>query len=396
MHNPAVRGAPVRWFCSSGFQGALPPFLLVRDLALGRGGCLENTHTGFGSAGSKPNMSVSDVPMNIQVLIDSIVRQTTVLIAQLATAAGARAPLAHIANQVFVELVRELRSQGVSQKVIADMFGLALRTYQDKVRRVSESRTDNGRSLWSATLAYIEERGTVLRADVLNRFRSDEPASVRAVLRDLVESGLVFCSGRGESLTYRFASTEDHAVADSEAQQDRCRSFVRVALSRYAPATAREIAQCIPLDLAVVERALGELVESGEVRKVAAEPAPKYETHVCLIGLESPAGWEAAVFDHFQAMVTAVTAKLATGATYATRHDVIGGSTYAFTVWEGHPHRDEALGVLARARQEAVDLRQKIEAYNATQPFAQATWERITFYVGQSVLTQSEGNGELE
>jgi hypothetical protein len=44
--------------------------------------------------------------VNVNLLIDAIVRQTTVLIAQLATAAGVRAPLAHTANQVFVDLVR--------------------------------------------------------------------------------------------------------------------------------------------------------------------------------------------------------------------------------------------------------------------------------------------------
>jgi hypothetical protein len=54
--------------------------------------------------------------MNIQVLIDSIVRQTTILIAQLATSAGARAPLAHVANQVFLELVSELKAQGLGNK----------------------------------------------------------------------------------------------------------------------------------------------------------------------------------------------------------------------------------------------------------------------------------------
>ena len=42
--------------------------------------------------------------MNAQLLIDSIVRQTTVLIAQLATSGGVRAPLAHVANQVFLEI----------------------------------------------------------------------------------------------------------------------------------------------------------------------------------------------------------------------------------------------------------------------------------------------------
>ena len=67
--------------------------------------------------------------MNAQILIDSIVRQVTVLIAQLATSGGIRAPLSHVANQVFVDLARELEEQGVSRKVSADMFGMALRAY---------------------------------------------------------------------------------------------------------------------------------------------------------------------------------------------------------------------------------------------------------------------------
>jgi len=35
--------------------------------------------------------------MNVQLLIEAIVRQTTVLIAQLATTGGIRAPVAHVA-----------------------------------------------------------------------------------------------------------------------------------------------------------------------------------------------------------------------------------------------------------------------------------------------------------
>jgi hypothetical protein len=65
-----------------------------------------------------------------RLLIDAVVRQTTLLIAQLATSAGIRAPLAHLADQVFLELAREIEQQGVSKKVAADMFGIALRSYQ--------------------------------------------------------------------------------------------------------------------------------------------------------------------------------------------------------------------------------------------------------------------------
>ena len=79
--------------------------------------------------------------MQAQILIDAMIRQHTILIAHLATAAGMRAPLAHIADQIFLEISNELRKQGVGVKVIADMFGMALRSWQAKVRRATESRT---------------------------------------------------------------------------------------------------------------------------------------------------------------------------------------------------------------------------------------------------------------
>lgn len=74
--------------------------------------------------------------MNTQILIDNIVRQATVLIAKLAASGSVRAPLAHIANQVFLELANELSAQGISRKVSADMFGMALRSYRRRVQRI--------------------------------------------------------------------------------------------------------------------------------------------------------------------------------------------------------------------------------------------------------------------
>jgi hypothetical protein len=68
---------------------------------------------------------VTLILVNVQLLIDSVVQQVTVLIAQLATSGGARAPVAHIASQVFIDLAHELEAQGLSRKVSADMFGMA-------------------------------------------------------------------------------------------------------------------------------------------------------------------------------------------------------------------------------------------------------------------------------
>src|SRR5689334_9516644 len=114
-----------------------------------------------------------------------MVRQTTVLIAQLATTAGARAPLAHTANRVFLDLVSELRQQGLGTGVISDMFGLSLRAYHAKVARLSESGTERGRSLWEALLEFVRDEGPVSRLTVLERFSGDEETVVRGVLRDL-------------------------------------------------------------------------------------------------------------------------------------------------------------------------------------------------------------------
>ena len=79
--------------------------------------------------------------MDVGTLIDAVARQTTVLIAHLATAGGGRPQLAHTANRLFLDLVDALKEQGLTSKVIADMFGLALRTYHAKIQRLSESRT---------------------------------------------------------------------------------------------------------------------------------------------------------------------------------------------------------------------------------------------------------------
>lgn len=134
--------------------------------------------------------------MNVRLLVDGVVRQTTILIAQLSTTAGVRAPLAHIADQVFLDLAREIEGQGVGRKVVADMFGLALRSYQKKVLRLSASATDKNRTLWQAVLDSLRD-GSKARAWIVERFGRDGEREVGAVLADLVSSGLVYCPTRG-------------------------------------------------------------------------------------------------------------------------------------------------------------------------------------------------------
>jgi hypothetical protein len=135
--------------------------------------------------------------MNVQLLIDAIVRQTTVLLAQLATSGGLRAPLAHVASQVFLDLSTELEQQRISKKVSSDMFGMALRAYRRKLARLREGSGERTRSLWQAILDFLADGRLTTRPEISDRFARGDDATVRAVLRDLCDSGLVFATGSG-------------------------------------------------------------------------------------------------------------------------------------------------------------------------------------------------------
>lgn len=333
--------------------------------------------------------------MNVNLLIDSIVRQTTILIAQLATAAGGRPSLAHTANQVFVDLVRELKEQGVGNKVIADMFGLALRTYHDKVRRLEESSTYQGRSLWEAVLEYIQEKGTVIQTDVLLRFRNDEQLTVRGVLNDLVDSGTVFRTGRGSRTTFRAATADELKLPDRDDGGEGVAYLVWVAVQRIGPATFDELLEFVPMDRANLEAALARLQADARVTRSERLGQTMYSCDGCFIAHDDAHGWEAAVFDHYQAMVTAICTKLRLGASSGPMQERVGGSTFSYFVWDGHPLRDEVYSFLQRTRGQAAELRERVARFNTEQDRPQEEMTRIIAYVGQTTL-EAESTGETK
>ena len=334
--------------------------------------------------------------MNVNLLIDNIVRQTTVLVAQLATAAGGRAPLAHVAGQVFVELVRELKEQGLGNKVIADMFGLTLRTYHDRVRRASESVTERGSSLWEAVLRYTRQRQMLSRAELLQRFRADDEASVRGVLSDLVDSGLLFRSGRGDHTTYRAASDAEASAVLATDPEASAAGMVWVLLHQAGARSAEELTRELNLSAESVQRALTALLAQGRCR----EQGGRYHADQCVILYGDEFGWEAALFDHFQAMVTAIASKVTQGKNRAARGDATGGSTYHFDLYRGHPQEQAVLGLLSSVRERASALREQVERARVTPagaPPAEAPdGYRVVFYVGQNALGLDALPGESE
>jgi hypothetical protein len=108
-----------------------------------------------------------------------------------------------------------------------------------------------------------------------------------------------------------------------------------------------------------------------------------------VIPLGSAAGWEAAIFDHFQAVVTALCTKLRLGRSRAIPGEWIGGSTYSTYVWEGHPMHEEVLGLLQRVRSDASALRERVDTYNAARSLPEDA-KKVIFYAGQTVLGLDE------
>jgi hypothetical protein len=323
-----------------------------------------------------------------RTLIDAIVRQTVVLIAQLATSRGLRAPLAHIAEHVFQELSRELERQGVTRSVSADMFGMALRTYQRRTQRVEGSVTERGRSLWEAVFARIGEGGIVSRDELFRRFRHDDEVSVRAVLRDLTDSGLVFASGSGRNTIYRVTTEEEIGKLRRTNDSAGVEALVWSIVFREDPVTSERLADLIQLPEADVQAALDALVAEERIERVESGGRREYRSRELVLGLEDPVGWEASVLDHYSAMVRTIGKKLSLDQR-ATAADEVGGSTYHFTLFRGHPMEEEILGELRRFRERGSALRARLDQFNAEHGLPANTLN-VTAYYGQCVVENED------
>jgi DNA-binding MarR family transcriptional regulator len=323
--------------------------------------------------------------MNAHILIDAVVQQTVVFIAQLATAGGVRAPLVRVADRIFLDLSTELHRQGVSKKVIADMFGMALRTYHRKVQAVRQSQTEKGRSVWDAVFEYIRENEPVAGAEIHDRFHHDDIEVVSGVLNDLVNSALVYRAGRGDTALYRAAAEGDLANV-RQPGIDAWDWLVWLAVYRNGPATQADIERYARVPSDVCTAALERLEADGRVVANSDGAERTYTSERIEVPLGQTRGWEAAVLDHFQALVTAVTIKLSGGATEEDAQ-VVGGSTWSLDVGPGHPLRNEARETLARVRREVEALRNRIDEHNASTDRSEPR-ERVVFYAGQYVQRQ--------
>jgi len=329
--------------------------------------------------------------MNSQLVIDAVVRQTMVLIARLSTVDGVRSPLSHIADNVFVSLVRELENQRLGKKVVADMFGMALRSYRQKVQRLKESVTSRGVTLWGAVHGFLEERGSATRSEIFKHFGRDDEATVRSILNDLVESGLVRRS-QGKNPTYRMATAdelEEVGLSSFASAQQTNEALVWLHVSHGGPLSKDDLGQLLPLSEAAIVAALDRLYASARIRSETRPDGVYYSTDQCLISVGEAAGWEAAIIDHHRAVLSALAAKAVNGKHASAATDRVGGTTLSYDIWPGHPKEQEVLELLATLRGRVIALWDEVEEYNRTHG-SEAAYQ-VTFYCGQYLKEQEDG-----
>lgn len=323
--------------------------------------------------------------MNVKLLVDAIVRQTTVLIAQLSTAAGVRAPLAHLADQVFLSLAREIEAQGVGKKVVADMFGIALRSYQRKTQRLGASPSNQGKTLFEAVLQYIHEHDGATRAAVLARFSSDGERETIGVLTDLVHSGLLHITGAGSDTLYGLTSEAERQRLTREVDHVALSDMAWGAVYRSPDISLNELAAQLNCEPTRLEAAIAALLEDGRVVEVQGTSERRLRAATFQIPAEAERGWESAVFDHFQAVATAIASKLTQRGSAADQAGLLGGTTLRFELHGAHPHASEVMRLLQRTRNETMALWNLVSDYNDAHPAPNADRFNLCFYFGQTV-----------
>jgi DNA-binding transcriptional ArsR family regulator len=235
---------------------------------------------------------------------------------------------------------------------------------------------------------HLTERGLLTRREVLDRFRRDDEQSVRGILRDLVDSGLVFMTGNGDDALYRVASEAELGQAATSAK--RADTLAWALIYREGPLTRAQLGDRLALDEPALEATLAQLVKAGHVEREERGLETLYRSERLAPQPSAAAGWEAAVYDHFQAVVRTVCARLDRDTAREGYREYIGGSTYSLDIHPGHPLRAEVLGTLAAIRGQLGDLRKRVNEHNASRPAERPQRERVVVYAGQCVLPETE------
>ncbi len=329
-----------------------------------------------------------------ELLIDGVARQSVRLIAHIAVFAG-RSRLSGLTEQMFGWLVGALRTEcGLSHGVVQSMLELPRSTYFDRLKRESGDGGSPGSNVWLSVLMHLYRRSPdpVSAQEFVVAFPRVDERVISAILSDLQKQELVRRSddapASGTWEHYEVADAERVETLVNRALED-ISSMVLVSLFQHGPIDAEALAACLSVTTLEVEDALHDLKEQGLIEMTRVGGVERWDSQGIDIAFESAEAWHAAVYDHVHTMVNVIIGKLRSQQTLARMEDEVGGSTFTYEVWPGHPYEAQVGAIFARVRGEADELLTQLREYEKSeeaQPRPPLSERRkVVFYCGQSV-----------
>jgi hypothetical protein len=186
-------------------------------------------------------------------------------------------------------------------------------------------------------------------------------------------------------MLYGITSTVDQQRMSDANNAESIADMLWVAIYRELGVTLVELSRRLPLEEGTIEAALAELVADGRVVRASESKTAPLTAATFTVPVGGEKGWESAVYDHFQALTSAIANKLRISGARSSSKDLVGGATLSFDVYPGHPHESEVYGLLERVRTEVNELWTQVRAANTALPVSDDERVRVTFYFGQNV-----------
>ncbi|MEZ4473172.1 MAG: hypothetical protein R3F60_20785 [bacterium] len=320
--------------------------------------------------------------MNFAALQARVVPLVAELFATLAAQNPLRMHFADIAGKTMLDIVENLREEGVSQEAIAAALGLTITGYRAKIRRLrelygagAERAEDEPRTLLERVYAFVDDAGgPVPEEDILAHFRGVKLDSLKGVIQFLVRSGALERAHDRKGREYR---TVPRTLPGGPGLQD-----AEVMLYRDGPLTLAELAQRLDTSVEEVAGFVVELEAADRLLRGTRDGEVTWRALAYHIPLDAGEGYEAAIWDHLAAVIRSICKKLRLGRHGASLRDKTGGATFTFHLPEDHPLYAEVSGYLAESRLRFEDWLARAEALELPQG---RPVKQVTVYVGQLV-----------
>jgi hypothetical protein len=163
-----------------------------------------------------------------------------------------------------------------------------------------------------------------------------------------------------------------------------------VIVYREGPLSEPDLSERVARPPAELEAALARLLAEGRVQRLGDG---RLGARDFVLPLGSAKGWEAAVFDHLKAVVQTVCQRLQLAELSTPNAGHVGGSTYGFDIWPGHPNEQEVVDLLRSSRQRLGELRERVERHNHVHGVP-ASYREVVSYVGQCVFERDRDGSE--